>query len=185
MAAKTTPENWWAAASGRRRESWSVPTASSFLTPASCARPTISASSPGVESRCVWLSITGWWNPSSDPGEQRRELADLRVGLPRAEGGVGDRGPLVTERGEELLRARGQVRVQQDRHRAQALGERAQHGRELGRVGLRELPRLALLDVAVEPPHPLPDALERLRDLGAVEQLADLAGQLLEVRGQL
>ena len=49
---------------------------------------------------------------------------------------------------------------------------------------LGQLPRRVLLDVAVQPPHALPDALQRLRDLRLVEQRRDLLDEALEVGGQ-
>ena len=88
------------------------------------------------------------------------------------------------ERGEQLARRSPGCRACSSTvDDAQALGERAQRGVELAglRLVLGELPRRALLDVAVEPPHALPDALERLRDLRAVEQRRDLVAQALEV----
>ena len=45
-----------------------------------------------------------------------------------------------------------------------------------------ELPGLALLDVAVQAPHALPDHVERLGGLDAVEQLRDLLGEAVEFR---
>ena len=48
------------------------------------------------------------------------------------------------------------------------------------RLVLGQLPGLGLLDVAVQPPHPGPDRLQRLGQLEPVEQLADDAVDALE-----
>ena len=120
-------------------------------------------------------------------GNRGGELADRAAARAVAELGGAQLEPLVAERGEQLRGRLGHVGREQHGQHAQALGERAQRRLELGgRAGvLRQLPRRLLLDVAVEPPHARPDAVERLRDLGAVEQARDLVGEPVEVGAQL
>src|SRR5687767_2547617 len=160
-------------------------------TPASRAAWTSSASGAGPRSRWVWLSITAAPLTRSSLGslglgEERRRLLHPGPARSSAEGGAFERQVVGVERAQELLRRLGDVGCEQDGDDPEALGERAERRLELGGLGLvlGELPRRALLDVAVEAPHALPDALERLRDLGAVEQLLDLLAQALEVGGQ-
>ena len=81
---------------------------------------------------------------------------------------------------------RRHVRVQQHTHHPQTLGQRRERLIQRIRSGSvpRELPRRALLDVAVQPAHPLPDQVERLGDVGAVEFLGDVLRQPVEVGRQ-
>src|SRR5215212_7292124 len=149
------------------------------LTPCSRAAATSSASGAGPRSRWVWESITG----PSGLREERRELLDLRAA---GEGAVGrrlERRVRRPERGEQLLGRLGDVRGQHHRDDSEAFGERPQRLVELAGLllVLGELPRRALLDVAVQAPDALPDPLERLGDLRVVEQIADLLAQAAEV----
>ncbi len=106
---------------GRSRAS--MPMVSMRVTPAARARATMSASSPGVWSRWVWLSITAAWGTA----------ARARRCVPPAPGAEGRRRrsavALVAERLQQLGRAARAGRVQQHGDGAQALGERAQHDR--------------------------------------------------------
>src|SRR5689334_9505455 len=126
-----------------------------FVTPTASAPATSSASGAGPRSRWVCESITG----SSGLREEGRELLDLGAPALGAVHRVIEGGVLRAEGGEQLLRGRGDVGREQDGHDAQALRERAQRRVELAGLGLvlGELPGRALLDVAVEAPHPLPD----------------------------
>ena len=130
-------------------------------------------------SRCVWLSITPLLGNSGGERARRSPRREpCGANAPRA-GAAG--APSAVEQPPTLA---GMYGVQQHADDAHALGERRERLVErAGRVRIaRELPRRALLDVAVEPAHALPDHLERLRDLGAVEQLATSLGQPVELR---
>src|SRR4051812_15901003 len=152
------------------------------VTPWALAPATSSASGAGPRSRWVWESITA---RASLLGfrEELGHLLDARAARAVAEAGGLEPGALVAERGQQLLRRLGDVGPQQDRHGAKAFGEAAQRLVELVRVGLvlGELPRGALLDVAVQTPDALPDPLQRLRDLRVVEQVPDFVDETVEV----
>ena len=113
------------------------------LDPCSTAASTSSASGGSQRSRWVWLSITRASGNSGSSG--RRARANPR--------------PAATRAPRRALRAgRRHVRLRAARDVAQALDQRRERLVELGRIGgiARELPRRPLLDVAVQPPHPLP-----------------------------
>src|SRR5436190_928188 len=120
-------------------------------------------------------------------GEQRLELGDGAALSAVAVVGALQRRVRVAERLEQLGRARRQIRVQEHREDAQALGEGGECAVELLRpaVVLGLHPRLALLDVAVQPANALPDDLERLGQLEGVEQRLDAARESLEVAGEI
>ena len=90
------------------------------------------------------------------------------------------------EGSEELLGRPGDPRGEQHGDHAQALGQRAQDAIEVGRAlgVLGQLPRRLLLDVAVEPPHALPDVVEGRRELDAVDALGHALGEAVEVAGE-
>src|SRR5438105_713482 len=171
-----------AAASARRQDALSVPTVSMRRTPAASAAETSSASGGAHRSRWVWESITA---PLRRFGEQRLDLAHA-LDAPGAQLGAGERQVARAERCEQTLGGGGQVRPQQHAQRAQALDERAQHEVEPLRIALLagQAPGSLLLHVAVEPPHALPDLLERRRQLRAADMRADALWQPGEVGGE-
>src|SRR5438270_4634413 len=148
-----------AAASAARQEALSMPIVSISLTPAASAAATSSASGSSHRSRWVCESITA--AGSRGLRKQRLDRAHPRDRA-RAQVGARERGVGSSERREQPLHAGGHVRPQQHGHRAQSLGERAQHAVEILaslRLG-RQPPRRLLLDVAVQPPHALPDLIQ-------------------------
>ena len=111
----------------------------------------------GVASRAS--GTTARFDRSSVPlrGHRRRRA---RAGFRRAHPAA-DRGPR-------------HVRAQEQRQHADPLGEAVEHenlSRSARSVVLGQVPRPRLLDVAVQSPDPGPDRLQRLGQLGAVEQL--------------
>ena len=82
----------------------------------------------------------------------------------------------LAERSQDSRRRVGQVRGQSDRRDAHAVRELVESPVQVGlALGiLRELPRLVLLDVAVETADVVPDRLERSGDVEAVESGGDV-----------
>src|SRR4029079_17498304 len=185
------------AASALRFEASSIPTVRMRVTPAAVAAATSSSFGGSQLSRCVWLSITTAWGTAARGGRRaRRRRRRTRASLRRRRGGGGARDAAAVERGpaqrevggaesvEQRDAALGQPRREQDGDRAQPVGEGAQHTVEVAgaRLVLGQLPRRLLLDVAVEPAHALPDRLERLRELPAIHERADLVREAVELR---
>ena len=79
-----------------------------------------------------------------------------------------------------------QVGDEQQRRHPQALDQAVEDLVEALGVGLilGQLPRLRLLHVAIEPPHQPPGLLQRLGQLGPVQQLAEARHHALEVLGE-
>ena len=129
----------------------------------------------GVASRSPRLGGSAASLGNSEPiALDRARSADASSAAPASDGSGA---PSAREQPLALL---GQVRPQQHRHAARtpSASVRGPGRAPRARVGvLGQLPRRPLLDVAVQPPHALPDLLQRDRQLGAVEQLATRARQ--------
>ena len=112
-----------------------------------------------------------------DLREERRHPLDALAARPRAEARPA-RGPSSPSAASSVSLRLRHVGDEQQRRHPQPLGEVVEDLVEALGVGLvlGQLPGLRLLDVAVEAPDQLPDLLQRLGQLGPVEQLADALG---------
>src|SRR5215207_7690442 len=149
----------------------SIPTVRIRVTPSRAAAATSSLLGGAHESRCVWLSITARGRRSG-LGEQRLERAH-RSDRPCARACALEADVRSVQRGEELLGGSRDPRDEQHGDHAQALDQRAQDAVEVrgARRVLGQLPRRLLLHVAVQPPDPLPDLVQRLGQLDAIDEI--------------
>src|SRR5207248_8880294 len=115
------------------------------------------------------------------PAGQAEGIGSPPLRKQRLEGS--DFGARSAERLAQLLGGRWHEWMQERVHRAQPFDQRRERLVELGGIGwiARELPWRALFDVSVQPAHPLPDELERLRGLGPVHQRRDILREPLQV----
>ena len=119
-----------------------------------------------------------------DLREERRDPLDALAAGAGAE--LGQLAALFAERREQRLAAARQVGDEQQRRHPQALDQVVEDFVEALGVGLvlGQHPRLRLLDVAVEAADQLPGHLQRLGQLGPVEQLAEARHDAFEVLGE-
>src|ERR671922_1408250 len=164
-------------ASVARQDSIPVPTATTRSTPAERARSSTSPTPSPQASRCACVSImtgSGGRGVQLDAGKERscRLDAGRRLREPRPDVVPGEIVALP-ERYQDLGRRLREVGGDGDRGGAQAVGETVEHTVELVRAALLlgQLPRLRLLDVAIQAPDQIPDGLERRADVELVEAL--------------
>ena len=154
--------------SPRRWSSAPRPTFSIRSTPACSAAASSSASGRSQRNRWVWESIiVAGGSIFGKSGAMRSILCP-----PGAGAELGQRRRVLAERREHPLAAARQVGDEQQRRHPQALDQVVEDLVEALGVGLvlGQLPRPGLLDEAVEAAHQLPGLLQRLAQLGPVEQ---------------
>ena len=167
-----------------RRRSWSASTCRRRWARAGrpARPPPTSRSTPGQRllarrSACAVRGRRGPARPSGRaPRSSGRAAAPARPsGRPGASRARPARAPSSAERREQRLARLRQVGDEQQRRHPQALDQVVEDFVEALGVGLvlGQHPRLGLLDVAVEAPDQGPGLLQRLGQLGPVEQLAE------------
>src|SRR5688572_10513075 len=169
-----------AAAIASRFVASSRPTVRIRRTPTARAAATRSASSGSQNARWAWVSTTS----GLQLREQGRQLLGRCAPAPAAE--LGDLPALLPERAQQPLGGLGHIGKEEEGDYPEALGEVVEDQVQLPGLALvlGQVPRPALLDVAVEAADQLPDLVQRLADLCLVQQLPHPVRGAVEVGAQ-